>query len=84
MGRCEESYTTDASETKVLDVRSGIFLFENSAGGEEILAVSVGDDCYAVDDQTVGKTSASSTLSIAGKVHKVTSDGVFVAVNPLA
>lgn len=64
-------------------IRSGIFAFDNSSGADEITDSEVGDDCYIVDDETVAKTSDSSSRSVAGKVYKVTSTAVFVVVNPL-
>lgn len=82
LGRCEESYTTNASEVKVLDVRCGIFLFENSSAGDAILNDDAGKTCYIVDDQTVALTDGGSTRSAAGKIVRVTTDGVYVAVNP--
>lgn len=42
--------------------------FGNSASTDLIAAAQVGSDCYLVDDQTVAKTSATSTRSIAGRV----------------
>lgn len=57
----------------------GIFgPFANSAAGDQIANTDIGSDCYIVDDQTVAKTSGTSTRSIAGKVHLVDSLGVWV------
>lgn len=55
--------------------------FANSSAGDAIAAVDVGADCYIVDDQTVAKTSNSSTRSVAGKVWQVDSEGVWVKFN---
>lgn len=53
--------------------------FANSAGGEAVLQAQAGSDCYVVDDQTVEKDSATSTLSVAGRVWKIDSvKGVLV------
>lgn len=72
------------------EVDTGIAHFENSAGGDELTAAHVGDDCYAVDDQTVALGSGGTAqvtdatltfngtdvtgLIIAGKLVTVTCD----------
>ena len=81
IGRCE-SYR-DAGEDAQVHVRCGIFKFANSAGGDEILAANIGADCYVVDDQTVAATDGTGTRSVAGKVYKTDSDGVYVVINPI-
>jgi hypothetical protein len=59
--------------------RSGVFgPFANSAAGDAIAVADVDADCYAVDDSTVAKTSGSNTRAVAGKVHNVTAEGVWV------
>lgn len=84
LGRCEDSFTAGASGApSVANVRSGIFKFENSASSDAIANDDAGADCYIVDDQTVALTSGTSSRSVAGKIVKVESDGVWVAVNPL-
>lgn len=60
-------------------VKRGVFKFANH-GADAVVAGDVGQNCYIIDDQTVAKTSASSTRSIAGKVIDVDSDGVWVRV----
>lgn len=50
----------------------------NSAGGDTIALTDIGKDCYAVDDQTVALTSNSNARPRAGKIHNVTSEGVWV------
>ena len=60
--------------------RPGIFNFKNSASADLISRAEIGDDCYIVDDQTVAKTSATSTRSVAGKIVDVDTDGVWVRV----
>ena len=59
-------------------VRKGPHRFGNSASGDAIALTDIGTDCYIVDDQTVAKTSGSSTRSVAGKVFDVDADGVWV------
>lgn len=63
---------------KVLASR-GTFKFFNYAS-DAVTAADLGKDCYILDDQTVAKTSATNTRSIAGKIIAVESDGVFVRV----
>lgn len=65
-----------------VDVEAGIFRFANSAAGDLIVLGDVGSDCYIVDDQTVAKTSATSTRSRAGKVINVDAQGVWVQIAP--
>lgn len=52
--------------------------FANSAAGDQITLADVGSDAYIVDNQTVAKTSGSSTRSVAGQIHDVTVDGVYI------
>ena len=78
VGRCEENVLTGASNTREIRARSGIFKFDNSGGS--ITAADIGNDCYIVDDETVHQTDGGSTRSVAGKVYKVDSDGVWVAI----
>lgn len=59
-------------------VRKGVHRFANSATTDQIGLADIGSDCYVVDDQTVAKTSATNTRSVAGKVFDVDADGVWV------
>lgn len=64
-----------------VEVRAGLFWFSNSSAADEITAGDEGDLCYAADDQTVAKTSSSSTRPVAGRVVDVdSSKGVLVYV----
>jgi len=63
-----------------VDSRPGVYNFKNSSAGDLITRAEIGIDCYIVDDQTVAKTSGSSTRSIAGKVVDVNADGVWVRI----
>lgn len=54
---------------------AGTFPFANSGGGDEITSAEVGSTCYVVDDNTVAKTSNSSTRPAAGRVVRVRPDG---------
>lgn len=59
-------------------VARGCFRFANSASTEEITLADYGANCYVVDNQTVGKTAATATRSVAGVVRGVDSTGVWV------
>ena len=61
-------------------VRRGCFPFANSASTDAITDADIGSACYAVDDQTVAKTSATNTRSVAGVIRDVDSDGVWVEI----
>ena len=69
-----------AASAKTVEFERGVFKFANSASGDLIAQADVLTNCYIVDDQTVAKTDGSSARSIAGKVIKVESDGVYVHV----
>lgn len=60
--------------------------FETGAGGNEITADNVGQECYAYDDNTLYLTDAAGTLSPAGRVKYVDDGGlvtVFFDPNPI-
>ena len=79
-GRAQESKTNSgAAGAEKLRVKKGAFRWANSAAADLITKAEIGDDCYIVDDQTVAKTSASSTRSRAGRVVDVDALGVWVA-----
>jgi hypothetical protein len=56
-----------------INVRRGVFKFENSTAGDAITFAHVGKPCYVVDDQTVALTSAGGTRPFAGTVMGVDS-----------
>jgi hypothetical protein len=64
-----------------INYRSGVFRFVNSAAGDAIAKTEIGKLCYAVDDQTVAKTSGANTRSVAGIVAGVDDLGVHVLVS---
>ncbi|MEO5327269.1 MAG: hypothetical protein H7829_03405 [Magnetococcus sp. THC-1_WYH] len=82
VGRAEERVVnTGASGSVSVLVRCGVYHYENSAGADEITQAEVGDNCYIVDDQTLAKTDATGTRSVAGRVVAVgnqPTDGVWV------
>ncbi len=65
-------------------VREGVFVFDNSAAGDEITAADIGKLCYAVDDQAVAKTNGSNTRSVAGIVVGVDDADIAVLVSEAA
>lgn len=65
-----------------VEVERGIFRFANSADADELTAADIGKACYLVDDQTVAKTSATNTRSIAGYIDEVDDSGVWVLIDP--
>jgi hypothetical protein len=57
--------------------------YANSTSTDAIAAAQYGSDVFVVDDQTVAKTSASSTRSVAGRVWGVhATKGVLVESRP--
>ncbi|MFZ4537824.1 hypothetical protein [Propionivibrio sp.] len=80
LGRAESAVnnTGGANGDKALVVRrEKAFKWANLAG-DPVVQADLGKTCYIVDDQTVAKTSATDTRSIAGKVVQVDADGVWV------
>lgn len=63
-----------------IETRRGIFQFANSAAADQIARADIGAQCYIVDDQTVAKTSATNTRSVAGVIRDVDSAGVWVEI----
>lgn len=62
------------------ELERGCFGLKNSTSTDEITQVEVGTTCYLVDDQTVAKTSGSSTRSVAGKVFQLEDGLVWVEI----
>lgn len=79
-GRAEEQVDNTAGADGAVTVKTkrGIFRFANSAAADAITAAEIGDNCYIVDDQTVAKTDALATRSVAGKIFNVDALGVWV------
>ena len=61
-----------------MTVEKGVHCLANSSSADAITLADIGSDCFIVDDQTVAKTSATNTRSVAGKVFDVDADGVWV------
>ena len=78
LGRAEEQVDNgsgkdgDASVT----VQRGTFKWANASGADAIAKTEIGQDAYALDDQTVTKTATGA--SKVGKILGVEPDGVWV------
>jgi len=83
VGMALEQVDNSAGSAGDLDIhyRPGTFRFANSSAGDAIAKTEIGKLCYAVDDQTVAKTSGSNTRSVAGIVTGVDDLGVHVDVD---
>lgn len=83
VGRAEERVDNSAGSAggKMLTVRPGIYRFGNSASSDALTIADIGKACWVVDDQTVARTSASTTRSKAGIVRDVDAQGVWVELN---
>lgn len=81
IGVAQQRVDNSAGNAGDLDIkyRSGPFSFANSSAGDLITIADIGKLCYAVDDQTVAKTSGSNTRSPAGVVVGVDDIAVHVS-----
>ena len=61
--------------------RVGIFRLHNSADADLITVADIGAEVYAVDDETVAKTSGSDTRSVVGTVYDIADEGLFVRIH---
>lgn len=75
VARATVDNTGGAQGAKDVEVRRGLFTFENSTAGDLIAQANVGAVCYVVDDQTVALTNGGATRGIAGRILGVTADG---------
>ncbi|MCF1449986.1 hypothetical protein FS815_24660 [Agrobacterium vitis] len=79
VGRNERQVVNAGADGSVrADVKTGVFRFANSASTDAITLADIGSNCYAVDDQTVAKTSNSSARPVAGTIFDVDDQGVWV------
>lgn len=66
-----------------VEVEYGVFGFASkTGGGDDIAAVSVGEPCFVVDNQTVALTNGTDTRGIAGFISEVRAGVVFVYMGP--
>lgn len=63
-------------------IERGVFAFANSSGDDAISAADVGRVCYAVDNNTVARTSSLGARPAAGYVTRIENSMVFVEVAP--
>ena len=80
LGRCEENVLTGTSNTRRIKVKSGCFYYASGGTYEAITVANRGDECFVVDDQTVGISGATGANALAGIVYDVDSYGVAVAI----
>jgi hypothetical protein len=80
VGRAEDQVdnTLGQSGDLYITVREGLFRYANSADADLITKAEIGDTCFLVNDETVAKTSAVNTRSVAGYIRQVDSEGVWV------
>lgn len=77
LGRADETVdnTSGANGDKTVTVRrKKAFKWKNSSG-DPVDQSCLGKECYIEDDETVAKTDAALTLSAAGKVIGLETDG---------
>ncbi|MBN8533847.1 MAG: hypothetical protein J0L51_07120 [Rhizobiales bacterium] len=79
IGRAEQTVdnTGGADNAQRIRVRRGVLGFKNKSD-DLVVAADIGKDCFVVDDETVAKTSATNTRSVAGKVFAIDGDTVYV------
>lgn len=70
---CAEKNTTGlAADDRCIPVEHGIIgWFSVGTAGDAITDAHIKQDCYAIDDDTVGLTSGTNTRSKAGKIHSL-------------
>lgn len=80
VGRAEKQADNSAGSAGAISVtvQQGVFRWKNSSSTNAIVAADVGRDCFAVDDETVARTSNLGARSHAGRVMLVDSSGVWV------
>lgn len=67
--------TSGTNGALTLQIRQGVFKFLSGASTDLIASTNAGQDCYVIDDVTVGLTDGGGTRIRAGKVCQVDSDG---------
>ena len=79
-GRAEDTVdnTGGAASALSVEVRQGVHKWFNSTAGDLIVQADIGKTCFILDNQTVAKTDGTGTRSIAGRIVKIDTDGVWV------
>lgn len=82
-GRAEESVdnTAGVDGAKSVNVLPGTFKWANGTTTSAITAADIGKPCYVIDNQTVGRLSATEARPPAGIVSAVASDGIWVEMS---
>ncbi|SDX88468.1 hypothetical protein [Nitrosomonas halophila] len=80
LGRAEERVDNSggANGAQTVNVRRKKAFKWKNHGADAVVQADLGKNCYIVDDETVAKTSGTSTRSVAGKVIGIEADGVWV------
>jgi hypothetical protein len=80
LGRFEQTVdnTGGTDGAKWVDVRCGIFRYNNSTSTDAIARSAITKPVYVVDDQTVALTSNSSARPQAGTCFDIDDQGVWV------
>lgn len=78
-GAYDNTYSGHAASSLQVVVRTGVFKMANGTSSDAITQPDLLQDCYAIDDQTVGRTPGAGRVR-AGKVMQIDSDGVWVAM----
>jgi hypothetical protein len=81
IGRAEEQVDNSAGADGdlTITVRSGVFKYANNILGRRAIGPeNIGTFCYAETDDMVAKLDIGGTLSVAGRVVGVDTDGVWV------
>ena len=79
IGRAEHRAKSGAADEVLVDVRTGVFRWGDGGSGDDAITIAeIGDACYSVDDQTVGKVQGADEQK-AGRILQVTGAGVWVA-----
>ena len=77
------SLDADGNPEQVQAEGGAVGWFATGSGADEITDDDIGEACYAYDDDTLYLTDLAGTLSFAGLVHSVRSDGrVKVSIRP--
>ena len=79
VGRAEE-YVDNTADGLYATVRTGCFLFANSAT-HPVTAANIGDKIYVEDDNTVSSNGGTNSI-VAGYLFDIESSGVWVEIAP--
>lgn len=82
-GLYDNTFTGHAASSLQVVVQTGVFKWTNGTSADAITQADVGQDCFAVDDQTVGRVMSTGRPR-AGKIVQVDTDGVWVSMGYFA